>query len=387
MRDMRILADQRIIGVKEAFSALGQVQLVSPSDLANPQFFGKVDALLLRSDLDIDAALLRKYQPSFVGSPSTGVDHVNFDLLEEKGIGFAHAPGANADSVRDYVVAVLLHLSRMGDRSLQGKTLGIVGVGDIGSRVAVAASAMGMRILMNDPPRAERDSRFNHHPLQQVVQESDILTLHVPLVREGDYPSLHLFGVDRLGQMREGALLINASRGPVVETQALKSELKSGRIRAALDVWEREPEIDWELLGLVDFGTPHLAGQAVDGKLISTEMIYEACCHHFGVVPTWKADSLLTQTRVEGLGSGSIEERLGTVVRSIYDVELECQDLKAALQMPLEQRSDVFRKIREDYLGRREFVSHTVVVEEPCAFSEVCAGLGFQIDFSAPERN
>ena len=384
---MRIVADQRIIGVEKAFSSLGHVQLISPLDLASTQFLGKVDVLLLRSDLAIDASLLRKCQPSFVGSPSTGTDHVDFDLLEEKGIGFAHAPGANADSVRDYVAAVLLHLSRMEDWYLQGKTLGIVGVGDIGSRVAVAAAAMGMRVLMNDPPRAERDSTFQHHPLQQVLEESDILTLHVPLVREGDYPTLHLFGVDRLRQMRDEALLINASRGPVVETQALKAELKSGRIRAVLDVWEREPHIDWELLDLVDFGTPHVAGQAVDGKLISTEMIYEACCHHFGIAPTWKASSLLTQSRVEGLGSGSIEERLGALVRSVYDVDLECQDLKAALKMPLKQRSDVFRKIREDYLERREFVSHTVVVEEPCAFSEICAGLGFQIDFRVPERN
>jgi erythronate-4-phosphate dehydrogenase len=384
---MRIVADQRIIGVKEAFSSLGQVQLLSPADLASTQFLGKVDTLLLRSDLDIDAALLRKCQPSFVGSPSTGIDHVDFDLLEEKGIGFAHAPGANADSVRDYIVAVLLHVSRMEDRSLGGKTLGIVGVGDIGSRVSVAAAAMGMRILMNDPPRAERDSGFNHLSLQQVVQESDILTLHVPLVQEGAYPTLHLFGVDLLSQMKEGSLLINASRGPVVETQALKSELKSGRIRAALDVWEREPEIDWELLGLVDFGTPHVAGQAVDGKLISTEMIYDACCHHFGIIPTWKADSLLTQTRIEGSRSGSIEERIGSVVSLVYDVESDYQDLKAALQIPLEQRSAVFRTIREDYLERREFVSHTIVVEQPCAFSEVCAGLGFQLDFRPPERN
>ena len=379
---MRIVADQRIIGVKEAFSSLGELQLLSPADLADPGCLRGADTLLIRSDLSIDATLLSEGQPSFIATPSTGVDHVDFDLLKRLGIEFAHAPGANADSVRDYIVAVLLHLSRLRESPLRGKTLGIVGVGDIGSRVADAARALGMQVLLNDPPRAERDPDFSDVPLRQVVQESDIVTLHVPLVQEGPHPTHHLFDDALLGQLGDGALLVNASRGPVVETQSLKTVLKSGRIQAALDVWEREPTIDWELLDLVDFGTPHVAGQAVDGKLISTERIYDACCRHFGIRPEWKAASLLTRTTLDEPAPGPLEERLASIVRLAYDVDSENRDLKAALAAPPERRADIFRGLREEkYLERREFVSHTVVFEEPGPLSQVCEALGFQVDF------
>ena len=201
---MKILADSRITHATEAFSQFGEVSLFAlPLDL---ELTRDVDILVLRTDLRLDADLLRLCSPTFVGCPAVGTDHVDFEYLRERGIAFAHAPGCNSDSVRDYVMAALLWLATRERRSLSELTLGVVGVGMIGGKVADAASALGLKVLLSDPPRARQEPDFHSLPLDELM-EADFLSLHVPLILQGEDPTHHLFDRERLNKIRNGTYL------------------------------------------------------------------------------------------------------------------------------------------------------------------------------------
>ena len=374
---MKILAASRIAYAVEAFSQFGEVTLFElPLD---PGLTRDVDILVLRSDLRIDADLLRLCSPTFVGCPAVGTDHVDFDYLQERGIAFAHAPGCNSDSVRDYVMAALLLLATREGRSLSGLTLGVVGVGRIGQRVAAAASALGLKVLLNDPPRARREPDFDSLPLDQLM-EADFLSLHVPLTLRAEDRTHHLFDRRRLSRMESGTVLINSSRGAVVDGVALKVELQKGRLKAVLDVWENEPSIDCELLELVQIGTPHVGGQTIEAKERGTEVIFQACCRHLGVDPGWSfpASSQPRKLRLQEK-QGGWEEQLHGLVREAYDIEADDRSLRELLQAPREERVERFHRIRRTY-RRHELSTFSVVLPADSPLAGSCRALGFRVD-------
>ena len=373
---MKILTDSRITEAPGAFSQFGEVSLFElPLD---PELTRDVDILVLRSDLKIDAELLRFCRPTFIGCPTVGTDHVDFDYLQERGIAFAHAPGCNSDSVRDYVMAALLRLVTREGRNLRGLTLGVVGVGRIGQRVAAAASALGLEVLLNDPPRAHREPDFHSLSLDELM-EADFLSLHVPLTLRGEDRTHHLFDRGRLSKMRSGPVLINASRGAVVDGAALKVELQKGRLKAVLDVWENEPSIDCELLERVQIGTPHVAGQTVEARERGTEVIFQACCRHLKVDPGWSSPGS-PQPRKLRLqdDQGRREEQLHRLVRQAYDIEEDDQLLRGLLQVPAEERVEWFHRIRRTY-RRHETSTFSVELPADSPLAGACRALGLRV--------
>jgi erythronate-4-phosphate dehydrogenase len=297
---MRIVADANIPFVRECFSSVGDVQVLSGRDIT-PGAVAKVDALLVRSITPVNEALLADAAVRFVGTATIGFDHVDVPYLDERKIGFASAPGSNANSAAEYVIAALLEVSQKRRITLEGKSIGVIGVGNVGRRVARKCEALGMRVLRNDPPLQRQTGDPVYVPIQ-ALYDCDFIAIHTPLTRDGIDKTFHLADARFLSSLRAGAVFVNASRGAVAETEALEAAIQSHRLRAAvLDVWEGEPCVDITLLEKVDLGTPHIAGYSYDGKIAGMIMIYKAFCDYFGVTPKFDAKDFLPEPEVPRL--------------------------------------------------------------------------------------
>ena len=295
---MRIIADDNIAFVREAFQELGEVE-TKPGGAITADDVKDAEMLLTRSRTRVDRALLEGSAVRFVGSAVIGTDHCDLEYLRERRIAFAAAPGSNANSVSEYVLAVLLILAERRDLHLRDQTIGVIGVGNVGSKVAAKCEALGMRVLRNDPPLARQTGDPALLPIEALM-EADILTLHVPLTTEGRDPTCHLVDAVFLEKMRAGGTLINNSRGAVVDSHALYAALESGRLgNAVLDVWENEPHIEPALLDATTLITPHIAGHSFDGKVNGTVMVYRAACEFLGRSATWDPAPLLPRRRPE----------------------------------------------------------------------------------------
>jgi erythronate-4-phosphate dehydrogenase len=244
---------------------------ISRSDLLN------VDALIVRTRTKCNKELLEGTSVRFIASATIGLDHIDTAFCEAKKIFWTNAAGCNSSSVQQYIAGALVYLSEKLNLTLAEKIIGVVGVGNVGSKVARLCQTIGMKVLLNDPPRERKESSDGFVALDTIVEKSDIITLHVPLNRDGIDKTFHMGDERFLSRLKKGQILINSSRGEVLETGALKSILRQGKLAACLlDVWEHEPEIDRELLDLVDIGTPHIAGYSADGKANGTSMSVQA---------------------------------------------------------------------------------------------------------------
>lgn len=368
----RIVIDENIPLAREAFGALGAVTSM-PGRAITASDVQSADALLVRSVTSVDASLLEGSRVQFVGSATIGTDHVDATYLRARGIAFAHAPGSNAESVVEYVLAALLRLSVRWGEALRGKTVGIVGCGHIGGRLAERLPAFGARVLKNDPPLAAQPASGVAHAfvdLADVLENADVATLHVPLIRDGAYATRHLIGARELAQQPEGAWLINTSRGPVVDHEALKAARTAGRPAAlVLDVWEGEPTPDPLLLDRTDLATPHIAGYSYDGKVQGTAMLYDALATHFGLPRSWDAQDALVPAPEDRLvlhpPDPTLPETawLDALVRQMYAVEEDDARLRALLALPTDRHADYFARLRKDYGRRRAFSRHTLAAE------------------------
>jgi len=359
----KIVADENIPCVREAFSHLGEITLL-PGRAMSRAALADAELLLVRAVTKVDAKLLHDTAVRFAATATIGTDHVDLNYLAQQDIAFTSAAGSNANSVAEYVMAALLHHANAHELSLEKLTLGIVGVGHIGSRVAKMAAGLGMRVLLNDPPlaRETRDPKFL--PLDALM-EADIITLHTPLAHTGEDATFHLFDRARLKQMKRGSVLFNTCRGEVVDNAALKEVLQSGHLRSAvLDVWENEPEIDTGLLQLVEIGTPHIAGYSLDGKLNGTNQIYHAACKFLGAAPQWqieKALPVITEPAIQlEENFETNEKKLDALIKRVYDITADDRRLRAVLNMKAENRGRHFDELRKKYPVRREFHNYTV---------------------------
>jgi erythronate-4-phosphate dehydrogenase len=373
---LKIVADPNIPFVKEAFGPLGDVRLV-PGRQITAAAVRDADVLLVRSVTPVNAALLDGSKVRFVATATIGVDHIDREYLSQKGIGFASAEGSNANSVAEYMVAAMLSVAADRKFRLRDKTLGVVGVGNVGSRVVRFAEALGMRVLQNDPPRERAERLAQFVSLERVQAEADIITLHVPLTREGEDATFHLFDKERLSALeRRKPVLINTSRGAVIDNQALLKAIDGERLGGVvLDVWENEPHISPELLDVVDIGTPHIAGYSFDGKVNGARMIYEAVCGFFHLEPTWSPQLPPPPVpRIEHRTESAEddEDALRQVIGQVYDITAD----DAAL------RKDVraFDRLRAEYPVRREFFNTELVLRGAGEnLRAKLAALGFKI--------
>jgi len=289
---MKIVADENIPFVTECFSSIGDVEVVLGREIT-PDVVADADALLVRSVTRVDSSLLAGSKVRFVGTATIGLDHVDVDFLREKNIGFASAPGSNANSAAEYVIAALLEIGRKHKISLEDKSIGVIGVGNVGSKVAKKAAALGMKVYLNDPPLKRQSGDPKYLQIEELF-DCDFITLHTPLTFDGIDKTFHLADERFFESLKVGCVFINTSRGGVVESSALKAAIETGSLKAVvLDVWENEPNIDTELLQMVDIGTPHIAGYSLDGKVAGMIMIYKAACEYFGFSAKFDVESFL----------------------------------------------------------------------------------------------
>jgi erythronate-4-phosphate dehydrogenase len=377
---MQIIADENIPCVAKAFASLGEVTLL-PGRSMTPAQVRDADILLVRSVTRVDARLLGETDVQFVGSATIGFDHVDRGYLARRGIGFTTAPGSNATSAAEYVVSALLALNAQQGFEPAGKTVGIIGCGNVGSRVRHKLAALGMNCLVNDPPLQAQGGHNAFVDLEAVLQ-ADVITLHVPYTREGSYPTHHLADAAFLERLRPGAILINTARGAVVDNAALDALLEARPdLSVVLDVWEGEPDISMSLLEKVQLGTPHIAGYSLDGKLRGTEMIYRAACAHFGRPVQWQAaDDLPAGLSLDlrELRDEPLLAKLQAAVFACYDIRLDDASLRQQLALPAAERPARFDRLRKEYPVRREFPLANITTGEPDGeLARVLTVLGF----------
>ncbi|MCH5374123.1 MAG: 4-phosphoerythronate dehydrogenase, partial [Planctomycetes bacterium] len=277
---MKIVADRNIRAASQTFARHGEWVAMDGRSISR-RHVRDARALIVRTATRVDAELLSGSPVEFVGSTSIGTDHLDIAWLEKNGIRWANAPGCNADAAAQYTLAMIwLACSRLA-RPLSDLSAGVIGRGNVGSRVVRLLEALGVSVVANDPP-LEAAGQPGLVDLGEALSQ-DIVCLHVPLIRSGPWPTERLLGTDELKSMKDAALLVNTARGDVVDGPALLDQLNVGRLRAALDVWPGEPRIDRALLEAVTVATPHVAGYSDDGKFNGTLMVYRAFCDWLGV--------------------------------------------------------------------------------------------------------
>jgi len=374
---MRIVADDKIPFLRGVLEPYSEV-IYLPGKSIDKNVLKNSDALLVRTRTKCSPGLLDGTNVKFIGTATIGFDHIDTAWCEKAGIAWTNAPGCNSSSVQQYIASVLFQVSLKGNFPLSGKTIGIIGVGNVGSKVEKIAGLLGMKILLNDPPRARAEGSENFTWLDRLLGESDIISVHVPLNRAGEDKTFHLFDNEHIGMIKKGSWFFNSSRGEVVDSKALKELIDSGRVGGAvLDVWEHEPDIDLDLMRKTFISTPHIAGYSTDGKANGTAMVVNALSEHFGLPLTnWYPVDVPMPRDAEiviNCKGKSDEEIIREAVLHTDDVNGDSKKLRSS---PAD-----FEKLRGSYPLRREFGSFSVHLHNPSErIYSIINALGFKVN-------
>ncbi|MBR4843128.1 MAG: 4-phosphoerythronate dehydrogenase PdxB [Bacteroidaceae bacterium] len=356
---MKIVCDNKIPFLKGALEPYAQVVYL-PGSETTADVVRDADAIITRTRTKCNESLLKGSKVKMIATATIGYDHIDTKWCESNGIEWTNAPGCNSWSVQQYIGSLLVTMSRELGFFCKQKTLGVVGVGNVGSKVARIGALLGFKVLLCDPPRARREGTAGFVTLDEIITQSDIITCHVPLQRSGEDCTFHMIDAARLASMRRDQILINSSRGEVVDCNALKAALKNGAIRAAsLDVWENEPDIDRELLSLLFTGTPHIAGYSLDGKANGTMMSVQAIGRKFDLpCSDWTVTVIpLPLQPVEftlDAAGKTPQEVLADAILYTYRIKDDDARLRAD--------TGSFERQRADYPVRREFTAFTVTL-------------------------
>lgn len=336
---MKVVIDNKIPYIREAMEALADEVVYLPGKEITASVVRDADALITRTRTQCNRQLLEGSKVRFIGTATIGFDHIDTEYCREAGITWSNCPGCNAGAVEQYLHSVLLLLQQEKHVELKDACLGIVGVGHVGSHILSLAERLGMRILLNDPPRADRGEE-GFVSLETLARECDIITFHTPLERNGEYRTFHLADRAFFHSLRKKPYIINTSRGEVVETEAILEALDKGLIGGAvLDVWENEPHINLELLDKLFIGTPHIAGYSADGKANATRMVLEAFCRFFG-----KEMNFHIAAPEQPHREYDSDERVRQL--QMYNPHDDCDMLRA--------HPELFEQLRGDYVLRKE---------------------------------
>ncbi|HLP05927.1 MAG TPA: 4-phosphoerythronate dehydrogenase PdxB [Paludibacter sp.] len=356
---MKIIIDDKIPYIRGAFEDVAEVAYL-PGSKTVAGMVRDADALVTRTRTICNRKLLSGSSVKFIATATVGHDHIDADYCAAAGIEWANAPGCNSKSVEQYIASALMVLAERKGWNLGEKTIGVVGVGNVGSKVARICGIFGMKVLLNDPPRERAEGHGQFVSLETIMNEADIITLHVPLNRKGEDATYHLAGRGFFSKLKREPVLINTCRGEVVETQALKDALKAGVISAFVcDCWENEPHLDLELLAMTEIATPHIAGYSKDGKATATRMCVHAVSRHFGLgLENWQpagveqpADAVFD---LDGNGL-TCQEILARAILHTYDIRLDDKQLRADVGR--------FEQLRGDYPTRREFPAFAIIAK------------------------
>lgn len=362
---MKLIVDENISFGKEAFSIFGEVIFAHGRKITN-NMLTDADALITRSITKVDEELLSGTNIKFVGTATIGTDHIDLNYLKEKGIAFSSAAGCNSNAVKEYVLAAVSHIYKHHGIDLKDKSIGIIGVGNIGTKVAAISETLGLKVLRNDPPlkrlpagQAGETGSNIYCGLEEALK-CDIITCHVPLNKEGVDKTVHLINEETLRIIRPGALLINSSRGVVVDNKALRERLeREGDIFVTMDVWENEPNIDIALMNMSDITTPHIAGYSLEGKVNGTTMIYKALCNYLDVEPEWSPEMPEISDRQIDIGSAETTlDLLNALLNKSYPILDDNKLLREQNSIGEDQRGNYFDGLRKNYHFRRELQNY-----------------------------
>ncbi len=353
---IKIVADDKIPFLKGVLEPYAEI-IYMPGREIEREVLKDCDALLTRTRTKCTASLLKGTGVRFIGTATIGFDHIDTKFCEQNNIFWTNAAGCNSDSVQQFIAAAMLKMAAEFRFALSGKTIGIVGVGNAGSKVGKLARLLGMNVLLNDPPRARSEGDKEFVGLGDILYKSDIVTVHVPLNVVGEDCTYHLFDEKAFKKMRKGTWFINTSRGEVTDTAALKNALGSGKLGGAvIDVWEHEPDIDLDLMSMTFLATPHIAGYSTDGKANGTSFVVNSLSKFFGLtLKDWYPSVVPSPENpvfpVDGTGKTD-EAIIRESVLHTYNIDEDNINLRFA---PAD-----FEKQRGNYRVRREFGSYTI---------------------------
>ena len=375
---MKLVIDENIPLANRFFGEFGDI-LALPGRAITAEDVADADILIVRSITEVNQGLLENSKVRFVGSCTIGMDHIDTDYLDSRGIKYTNAPGCNANSVVEYLISCLSILTETHSVDWNKLSVGIVGYGNVGSLLAQRLKKLGMSCVAYDPFLSEPELVSFEE-----VLACDVITLHVPLTTDTAYPTYHLFNQSVLAQLKPHQVLINASRGAVIDNQALLQVLsQENSFTAILDVWEGEPDINVSLARKVLIGTPHIAGYSYDGKVAGTEMVYRVLCQHVGFPVRHTSGQFLEEPPLAQMtftSNANVDWSIHTAIRACFDVRHDHSLLQASLRLPAEERMAAFDFFRKNYRCRREFSGIKVKLKQ--ADSELHTkfkALGFKI--------
>ena len=350
---MKIIADENLAFTDYFFSEFGDIQHKAGRTLTHADV-KDAEALLVRSVTQVNEDLIYNTALKFVGSATIGTDHLDIPLIEQQGITWSNAAGCNAQAVSEYVITALLKLQPELIQANENFTLGLIGLGNVGSRLAVMAKLLGWNVIAFDP--FETREHINQVDLNTLLKQADAISIHVPLTKYGEHPTSHLINAQALAEMKPNCILINSARGPVVEEVALIADIQKTQRQVVLDVFEHEPEISEELLNLITLVTPHIAGYSLEGKARGTQMIYDAFCQEFNYIPNKQFETQLPACE-QLFKDQNLKEVLVKHLSKIYDISRDDQNLRACLKDgKVDQKA--FDHLRKTYPLRREWAAH-----------------------------
>lgn len=363
---IKIVVDDKIPFLKGALEPFAEVVYLQGEKINNA-ILHDADALITRTRTACNKELLDGTKVRFIATATIGFDHIDTDYCQQNDIQWANAPGCNSGSVMQYMASALVRLSLKYDFEFSEKTIGIIGHGNIGSKVSKLASALGFKVLINDPPLQRSGLLLNSVSLNEIIDKADIITFHVPLNTQGIDKTLHIGNEEFLNSIKSTTIIINSSRGDIIDNNALKKALKKKKLKGAvLDVWENEPTIDQELLDLVDYATPHIAGYSADGKANGTAMSVQAISDFFGFeLKDWFPLNVPLPSNTElkiGAGTDAVKNSLSQCILSTYDIQLDHERLIKSVE--------TFENQRGDYPLRREFANYLVKIQGSNPFLE-----------------
>lgn len=347
---MKIVVDDKIPFIREAIAQISTDVIYKPGIAISPDDIHDADALIIRTRTRCDETLLKGSKVSFIATATIGYDHLDIEYLKRAHITWTNCPGCNANSVGQYIHSCLLLLEKEKGYDLSKTTVGLVGVGHVGHAVIEAIRPLGVQILLNDPPQKEalRKAGKPHEfflKMEELQEKCDIISFHTPLITKGLYPTFHLANKTFFNALKKQPIIINTSRGAVMDNTDVLQALKDDIIRdAIIDTWENEPNINQELLNLIYIGTPHIAGYSADGKANATRMALTALCNHFHLPVTFQIR--VPQLPEEELPAPNLTETERALV--LYNPHTDSLKLKSHPTM--------FEELRGNYPLRREFI-------------------------------
>lgn len=355
---MRILIDENIPFAKKIFQKIGTVTTI-PGRLITQSSLKKIDVLIIRSVTQINETLLKNTKVKFIGTTTAGTDHVDKKLLKERGIKFSSAPGCNSISVVEYIFSVLYSIATQKKIILKEKIIGIIGVGNIGKQLNLRLKSLGIKTLLCDPPKENQNKKENFCSLEKIIKMSDIITLHPSLNKNEPFSTYHLFNKEVIQSISNKTILINSSRGDIIDNKELLKALNSGKkIDVILDVWENEPNISLDLLSKVKIGTFHIAGYSCEGKIRGAIHIFEKLNKFLNqknkiiklidLLPVPKTQEIYFNQKLT-------QKNLRNLINIIYNVKYDDQKLRNSVHIPGQ-----FDLLRKKYPNRREFSSLTI---------------------------